>query len=219
MKISKKSQALNIVEPSYFASLASLLWIALYYLPVGGALLRLILPLPISLLQLRRGTKVALDGIFIQILLLTILMGPIRGPLFLFPYGILSFWLGWCWYKNKSWWYSLSSGILIGTFGFLIRVFALSILVGENLWILVTRASYRLIQYFASFVDNFVSFVDISWTPSLIFIQLVAILLVIVQEFVYVLTIHIIANAVFPRLKSFIPKPPNKISGFVDLSL
>ena len=212
MKITKKSQALDLIEPSYLASLASLLWIALYYLPVGGALLRLILPLPISLLQLRRGTKVAIDGILVQILLLIILMGPIRGPLFLFPYGTLSFWLGWCWLKNKSWWFSLFSGILIGASGFLIRVFALSILVGENLWILVTRASYGLIQKFASIID-------ISWTPSVTFIQLVAIFLVIFQEFVYVLTIHIIAYAVFPRLKSSIPQPPNRISGFVDLSL
>ena len=212
MKITKKSQALDLIEPSYLASLASLLWIALYYLPVGGALLRLILPLPIALLQLRRGTKVALDGIVVQILLLIILMGPIRGPLFLFPYGTLSFWLGWCWLKNKSWWFSLFSGILIGAFGFLIRVFALSILVGENLWILVTRASYGLIQKFASIID-------ISWSPSTTFIQLVAIFLVIFQEFVYVLTIHIIAYAVFPRLKSSIPEPPKKISGFVDLRL
>jgi len=212
MKITKKSQALDLIEPSYLASLASLLWIALYYLPVGGALFRLILPLPISLLQLRRGTKVALDGIFVQILLLIILMGPIRGPLFLFPYGTLSLWLGWCWLKNKSWWFSLFSGILIGAFGFLIRVFALSILVGENLWILVTRASYGLIQKFASIID-------ISWSPSTTFIQLVAIFLVIFQEFVYVLTIHIIAYAVFPRLKSSIPEPPKKISGFVDLRL
>ena len=212
MKITKKSQALDLIEPSYLASLASLLWIALYYLPVGGALLRLILPLPISLLQLRRGTKVALDGIFVQILLLIILMGPIRGPLFLFPYGTLSFWLGWCWLKNKSWWFSLFSGVLIGTSGFLVRVFALSILVGENLWILVTRASYGLIQKLASIID-------ISWSPSITLIQLVAILLVIFQEFVYVFTIHIIAYAVFPRLKSSIPQPPTRISGFVDLSL
>ena len=94
----------------------------------------------------------------------------------------------------------------------MIRVFALSILVGENLWILVTCASYGLIQKFASIID-------ISWSPSTTFIQLVAILLVIFQELVYVLTIHIIAYAVFPRLKSSIPQPPNRISGLVDLSL
>ena len=210
MKIKRKSQALNLIEPSYLASFASLLWMGLYYLPVGGALLRLILPLPISLLQLRRGSKVAIDGIIIQILLLIVLMGPIRGPLFLFPYGILSFWLGWCWLKRKSWWYSWFSGIIIGTSGFIIRVFALSILVGENLWILVTRASYGLLE-------KLTSLIDLSWTPSLFFIQFVAILLVIFQELIYVLTIHIIAYAVFPRLKSYIPQPPKKISGFVDL--
>ncbi len=43
MKITNKTEALNIVETSYLASLSSLLWVALYYLPIGGALLRLIL--------------------------------------------------------------------------------------------------------------------------------------------------------------------------------
>tara|TARA_Y100000589_G_scaffold327272_1_gene368759 strand:- start:3319 stop:3957 length:639 start_codon:yes stop_codon:yes gene_type:complete len=212
MKITKKSQALNLIEPSYLASLSSLLWIGLYYLPVGGALLRLILPLPIALLHLRRGSKVAFDGIIIQILLLIILMGPVRGPLFLFPYGILSFWLGWCWLKRKSWWYSWFSGILIGTTGFLVRVFALSILVGENLWILVTRASYGLIE-------KVTALFDISWSPSLTLIQLVAIFLVVFQELIYVFTIHIIAYSVFPRLRSFIPDPPARMSGFVDINL
>ena len=98
MKITTKTEALNIVETSYLASLSSLLWVALYYLPIGGALLRLILPLPMILLHLRRGTKIALEGLLIQFLLLFIIMGPVRGTLFLFPYGILAFWLGWCWF-------------------------------------------------------------------------------------------------------------------------
>tara|TARA_Y100001978_G_scaffold181233_1_gene177265 strand:- start:5835 stop:6473 length:639 start_codon:yes stop_codon:yes gene_type:complete len=212
MKITNKSQALNLIEPSYLASLSSLLWIGLYYLPVGGALLRLILPLPIALLHLRRGSKVAFDGIIIQILLLIILMGPVRGPLFMFPYGLLSFWLGWCWYKRKSWWYSWFSGIMIGTFGFVVRVFALSILVGENLWILISRASYGLLEKFALILD-------INWNPSLTLIQIVAILLVVFQEFIYVLTIHVIAYSVFPKLNSSIPNPPYKISRLVDLNL
>ena len=77
MKLSTKNEALNIIEPAYLASFSSLLWIALYYLPIGGALLRLILPLPIILLHLRRGTKTAFEGLIIQFLLLSILMGPI----------------------------------------------------------------------------------------------------------------------------------------------
>ena len=212
MRITNKSQALNIIEPSYLASLSSLLWIALYYLPVGGALLRLILPLPLILLHLRRGTKIALDGIIIQILLLMILMGPVRGPLFLFPYGILAFWLGWCWLKSKSWWFSWILGIIIGAMGFSIRVLALSTLVGENLWIIITRASYSLI-------DKLTSLLNISSSPSLLTIQIVAILLIIFQEIVYVFTIHVISYSIFPRLKSRIPDPPLILSGFVDFKL
>ena len=212
MKISNKLEALNIIEPSYLASLSSLLWIALYYFPIGGAFLRLTLPLPLTLLHLRRGTKSAFEGIVIQILLLIILMGPIRGPLFLFPYGCLAFWLGWCWYHEKNWWFSWLLGSLIGTLGFFIRVFTLSILVGDNLWILITRASFGLIE-------KLISFFHLSIEPSLITIQLVAILLIIFQELVYVLTIHIISYSIFPRLKISIPEPPDSIGGLVDLKL
>ena len=212
MKISNKNEALNIVETSYLASLSSLLWVALYYLPIGGALLRLILPLPIILLHLRRGTKTAIEGILIQFLLLFIIMGPVRGALFLFPYGILAFWLGWCWFKEKNWGISFSVGVIIGTIGFILRVIALSTLVGDNLWVLITRASYGLI-------DKFIELFNLPLSPSIRLIQVVAILLVIFQEMVYVLTIHIISFSLFPRLKNTIPNPPRILSGLVDLNL
>ena len=194
------------------ASLSALFWIALYYLPVGGALLRLILPLPLILLHLRRGSKVAADGIIIQILLLLILMGPIRGPLFLFPYGILAFWLGWCWLRSKSWWFSWMLGVIIGAIGFAIRVFALSTLVGENLWIIITRASFSLI-------DKFSEVLNISSSPSMLSIQFVAILLIIFQEIVYVFTIHIIAYSIFPKFKTRVPDPPLILDEFVKFKL
>ena len=212
MKFSKKNEALNIVETAYLASLSSLLWVALYYLPIGGALLRLILPLPIILLHLRRGTKTAFEGLIIQFLLLLILMGPIRGTLFLFPYGILAFWLGWCWYKEKKWWISWIIGIFLGTLGFFVRVFALSTLVSDNLWIIITRASYGL-------TERFIEWFNLPFSPSIRTIQLVAILLIIFQEMVYVLTIHILAYSLFPRLNSNIPDPPKIINGLVDLGL
>ena len=212
MKLLKKNEALNIIEPSYLASLSSLLWVALYYLPIGGALLRLILPLPIILLHLRRGTKTAFEGLIIQFFLLLILMGPIRGPLFLFPYGILALWLGWCWFKEKKWWISWCVGIVLGTLGFFIRLFALSTLVGDNLWIIITRASYGLI-------DKFIELFNLPFSPSIKTIQIVAILLIIFQEMVYVLTIHILAYALFPRLNSYIPDPPRIINGLVNLDL
>jgi len=211
MKIKDRNEALSIIETSYLASLSSLLWVALYYFPVGGALLRLILPLPIILLHLRRGTKSAFEGLIIQFFLLFIIMGPVRGILFLFPYGILAFWLGWCWFTTKSWVYSLIIGVALGSIGFFIRVLALSTLVGENLWIIITRASY-------SIIDKLINFFDLPLSPSIKIIQLVAIFLIIFQEIVYVLTIHVLAYSLFPRLKSRIPDPPRVINSLLDLS-
>ncbi len=223
MKFTKKNQALKLIEPSYLASLSSLLWIALYYLPVGGALLRLILPLPIILLHLRRGTRTAFEGLIIQFLLLLILMGPIRGTLFLFPYGILAFWLGWSWFKKKNWWLSWSVGIILGALGFFIRLFALSALVGDNLWVIITKASYGLIDWFIGVINWFIGVFNLPFSlpfpPSILIIQLIAILLIIFQEMVYVLTIHILAHSLFPRLNTNIPDPPKIINGFVDLGL
>ena len=212
MKISTKTQALNLIETSYLASLSSLLWVALYYLPVGGALLRLILPLPIILLHLRRGTKSAFEGLIIQLLLLFILMGPVRGTLFLFPYGFLAFWLGWCWFKENEWALSFSVGVIIGTLGFFLRVVALSTLVGDNLWVIITRASYGLI-------DKFIDLLNLPLSPSISIIQLGAIFLIIFQEMVYVLTLHILAYSLFPRLNSSIPDPPKILHSLVDLNL
>tara|TARA_B100001287_G_C22221823_1_gene317325 strand:- start:151 stop:528 length:378 start_codon:yes stop_codon:yes gene_type:complete len=122
---------------------------------------------------------------------------------------MLAFWLGWCWLELKSWWFSWLLGIIVGVIGFGIRVFALSTLVGENLWLIITRASYNL-------VDKVSALLNISSTPSLFSIQVVAILLIIFQEIVYVLTIHIIAYSVFPKLKSRVPEPPLILEDFVN---
>ena len=138
-------------------------------------------------------------------------MGPVRGTLFLFPYGILAFWLGWCWFKEKSWRLSLNIGVIIGTLGFFLRVIALSTLVGDNLWVLITRASFGLIE-------KFIGLFNLPFSPSILSIQLVAILLIIFQEIVYVLTVYIVAYSLFPRLKLTIPDPPRLLNTLVDLN-
>ena len=132
-------------------------------------------------------------------------MGPVRGTLFLFPYGILAFWLGWCWFKEKSWKLSLTIGVIIGTFGFFLRVIALSTLVGDNLWVLITRASYGLIE-------KFIGLFNFPLSPSILSIQIGAILLIIFQEIVYVLTVHVVAYSLFPRFKLTIPDPPRLLN-------
>ena len=92
-----------MMEASYLSAATALLWIALYYLPIGGALFRLALPLPLALLQIRRGSLAGIEGSFLLVLLLVALMGPVRGPLVIFPYGMLSLLLGWSWRRKLSW--------------------------------------------------------------------------------------------------------------------
>ena len=85
-------------------------------------------------------------------------------------------------------------------------------MVGDNLWIIITRASYAL-------VDKFIELFNLPMSPSIRIIQLVAILLIIFQEMVYVLTIHVVSYSLFPRLKSSIPDPPRILNNLVDLKL
>ena len=205
-----KRKALKIVESSYLAAATSLIWIALYYLPIGGAVFRLALPLPLALLQIRRGVKTGVDGVVISVLLLTALMGPLRGPLVLFPYGFLSLWLGYSWNKGWNWWLSWSVGVVIGTIGFLVRVFVLSILVGENLWVIITRAG-------AALLEKGIDILNLPLTPDMTGVQIVALCLVVTQEIVYVLCLHALAYWIFPRLKSSMPEPPALLENFISL--
>ena len=205
-----KRKALQIVEASYLAAATSLIWIALYYLPIGGAFFRLALPLPLSLLQIRRGVKTGIEGVTICVMLLTALMGPLRGPLVLFPYGFLALWLGYSWRKGWNWWLSWSFGVVIGTMGFLVRVFVLSILVGENLWVIITRAGAALLE---KGIDIF----NLPFTPDMTQVQIVALCLVITQEIIYVLCLHALAYWIFPRLKSFMPEPPSLLENLISL--
>ena len=205
-----RRQALRLVEGAYLAATTGLIWLALYYLPVGGALFRLALPLPLTLLQLRRGGRSGVEGLLLAILLMTALMGPVRGPLLLFPYGMLAIWLGWCWGRGLSWWLSWSVGVVLGTFGFLVRVLVLSLLVGENLWVVITRAG-------AGMLDRLITLLHLPLSADLANVQLMALLLVVVQEVVYVLSLHALAFWIFPRLRSSIPEPPRLLHGLVAL--
>lgn len=205
-----RRQALRLVEGAYLAATTGLIWLALYYLPVGGALFRLALPLPLTLLQLRRGGRSGVEGLLLAVLLMTALMGPVRGPLLLFPYGMLAIWLGWCWGCGLSWWLSWAVGVVLGTLGFLVRVLVLSLLVGENLWVVITRAG-------AGMLDRLITLLHLPLSADLANVQLMALLLVVVQEVIYVLSLHALAFWIFPRLRSSIPEPPRLLHGLVAL--
>ncbi len=199
-----------MMEISYLAASTALIWVALYYLPVGGSLFRLVLPLPLILLQLRRGSSSAIEGLSLTVLLLIALMGPLRGPLILFPYGLLSLWLGWSWSKGFTWWISWGVGVWIGVVGFLVRVLVLSVLVGENLWVIITRAGSNLL-------DRVVVILNLPFNPDLIHVQVMAVFLVAIQELLYVFVLHAIAFWIFPRLQAHMPQPPRQLNGLVLL--
>ena len=205
-----RHQAIRLVEGAYLAATTGLIWLALYYLPVGGALFRLALPLPLALLQLRRGGRSGVEGLLLSVLLMTALMGPVRGPLLLFPYGILALWLGWCWGRGFSWWLSWSVGVVLGTLGFLTRVLVLSLLVGENLWVVITRAG-------AGMLERVITLLHLPISADLASVQLMALVLVVLQELIYVLSLHALAFWIFPRLRSSIPGPPRLLHGLVAL--
>lgn len=194
-------QARQLMDTAYLAAATALLWIALYYLPVGSPLFRLALPLPLALLQLRHGWRCAVEGVVVTALLLLALMGPIRGLLVLFPYGALALWMGWCWKRGASWWWSWGLGSLIGAVGFLVRVAVLSVLVGQNLWVVITGAAAGLMEKLASLIGH-------SGAVDLAQVQLLALVLVLFQNVVVVLAMHAVAYWIFPRLKSPIPEPP-----------
>ena len=209
-----RGQARQLMDTAYLAAATALLWVALYYLPVGSPLFRLALPLPLALLQLRHGWRCAVEGLVVTALLLVALMGPIRGPLVVFPYGLLALWLGWCWRARvgwrSSWWLSWGVGSLISAAGFLVRVAVLSVLVGENLWVLITTAAAGLLEKLAGWLGMAASI-------ELAQVQLAALALVWVQNVIVVLALHAVAYWIFPRLHSPIPEPPDSLRALVAL--
>ena len=203
-------QARQLMDTAYLAAATGLLWVALYYLPVGSPLFRLALPLPLALLQLRHGWRCAVEGLVVAALLLVALMGPIRGPLVVFPYGLLALWLGWCWRRGHSWWLSWSLGSLIGALGFLVRVAVLSVMVGENLWVVITTAAAGLLERLAGLAG-------LAGAVQLTQVQLAAVVLVWIQNVIVVLALHAVAYWIFPRLQAPISEPPPALRALVSV--
>jgi uncharacterized protein YybS (DUF2232 family) len=137
-------------------------------------------------------------------------MGPIRGPLVLFPYGFLALWLGWSWKRRLSWWISLAVGALIGATGFLVRVAVLSVLVGENLWVVITTAA-------AGLLERLLGLVGLGAGLDLAQVQGAALALVLIQNLLLVLCLHAVAYWIFPRLQAPIGEPPRALRDFLTL--
>jgi uncharacterized protein YybS (DUF2232 family) len=114
---------------------------------------------------------------------------------------LLALWLGWCWTRQLSWWISWGVGVLIGATGFLVRVAVVSVLLGENLWVVITTAAAQLLERLSGLLQ-------LGGGPDLWQVQLLALGLVLLQNVIYVLALHAVALWIFPRLRSPITPPP-----------
>jgi uncharacterized protein YybS (DUF2232 family) len=130
----------------------------------------------------------------------------------LFPYGFLSLWLGWGWRRRLSWWVTLPVGALIGGLGFLVRLAVLSVLVGENLWVVITTAASQLL-------DRFAELLGLGPGMDLLQVQTAALVLVLVQNLLVVFCLHAVAYWIFPRLQAPISEPPPLLQALVSLDL
>ena len=99
---------------------------------------------------------------------------------------------------------------MIGAAGFLVRVVALSLLVGENLWVVITRAG-------AGLLDRLLELLQLPLAPDLLLVRVMALVLVVIQQLIYVLALHALAYWIFPRLKAPVPEPPRLLHGLVAL--
>lgn len=204
----KPDAPLRMVETAFLASTASLIWFINFYFPLGPVL-RVFFPVPIALVYLRWGVRAAWMSAVVSGLLLAVLMGPIRSLLFVMPFGLMGVMLGSTWHRRVPWLVSISLGTILGTVGVFFRVWLLSILAGEDLWIYV-------INQMTDFIEWVFLKLGVLANPSLLWIQIVAIAFIIFNNFIYLFLVHIAAWLLLDRLGNPIPRPPKWVQVIMD---
>jgi uncharacterized protein YybS (DUF2232 family) len=204
----KLDVALRMVETAFFASTASLIWFINVYFPLGPVL-RIFFPVPIALVYLRWGTRAAWMAALTSGLLLSVLMGPIRSLLFVMPFAFMGVLLGSAWHRRVPWVISITLGALLGTIGVFFRLWLLSLLTGEDLWVYLINQVTDLAEW--AFLK-----LGILATPSIFFIQVGAIALIVVNNFIYLFVVHVAAWFLLDRLGNPIPRPPHWVQVLMD---
>ena len=207
---------LAMVETAFLASTASLIWLVNYYFP-AGPLLRVFFPVPIALVYLRWGHRAAWMSALVSGLLLSVLMGPPRSLLFFVPYGLLGVQLGAMWLRRSHWMSSIAIGSIIGSFGFFFRIWLLSILLGEYLWVYMTTQITQLLEWLMNQLVNFglLGFSALG-RPDLMVIQIAVLVMVVLSNVVYLFTVHLAAWLLLDRLGISMPPPPHWVQVLLD---
>lgn len=204
----KSSAPLAMVETAFLASTASLIWLINYYFPLGPVL-KMFFPIPIALVYLRWGNRASWMAALVSGLLLSVLQGPTRSILFLIPFGLLGVQLGALWRRQGSWLWSIGIGTIIGTFGFFVRFWLLSILLSEDLWAYVMTQITQFLEWVFMKLGLLIH-------PSLILIEAIAVLMIVLNNMVYLFVVHLVALLMFDRLGNPIPRPPKWVQVLLD---
>ncbi|MDJ0801023.1 MAG: DUF2232 domain-containing protein [Calothrix sp. MO_167.B12] len=204
----KVDAPLRMVETAFLASTASLIWFINFYFPLGPVL-RIFFPVPIALVYLRWGTRAAWMAAVVSGLLLMVLMGPTRSLLFVIPYALMGVLLGATWYRRVPWVVSITLGTLLMTIGVFFRIWLLSLLSGEDLWVYV-------INQVTSFLEWVFLNLGVLASPSIFLIQVGAIALIVLNNFIYLFVVHLAAWLLLDRLGNPIPRPPRWVQTLLD---
>lgn len=207
-KIRSSQRTLEMVETAFLASTGSLIWLINYYFPLGPVL-KMFFPIPIALVYLRWGYRASWMSALVSGLLLSILMGPTRAIVFLIPYALMGVQLGMLWKRSANWLISIGFGALIGTIGFFFRFWLFSILLGEDLWLYVITQVTELAEWI--FVK-----LNLLAQPSLWLIQLIALFIIVLNNIIYLLVVHLVALLILDRLGNPIPRPPKWLQILLD---
>ena len=198
-----KSGPLAMVETAFLASTAALIWLVNTYFP-PGPILRLLFPLPMALVYLRWGPRAAWMSA-----LVSGLMGPPRSLLFLMPYALLGVQLGFLWARRANWYISIGAGSLLGSLGFFFRLWLMSLLIGEDLWVYLTTQVTQMLNWgLERLVGLGILEVGVLGQANVEAIQLLALVSVLASNVVYLFSVHLAAWLLLGRLGAKIPAPP-----------
>lgn len=205
-----------MAETAFLASAASLIWLVNAYFP-PGPILRIVFPLPIALVYLRRGQRSAWMGAFVSGLLLAVLMGPPRSLLFLMPYGLLGVQLGWLWRRGASWYTSIGLGTLLSALGFFVRLWLLSLMLGEDLWVYLINQATQVINWI---LEQLITWGILGWgilgQSNTTLVQGAALVIVLLSSVVYLFTVHLAAWLLLERLGEKMPAPPTWVQRLLE---
>jgi uncharacterized protein YybS (DUF2232 family) len=204
----KVDAPLRMVETAFLASTASLIWFINFYFPFGPVL-RIFFPIPIALVYLRWGKRAGWMAALTCGLLLAVLMGPIRSLLFVMPYAFIGVLLGATWYRRVPWIVSISLGTLLATFGIFFRIWLLSLLSGEDLWVYLINQVTEITEWI--FLK-----LQVLANPSVFLIEVGAIAVILFNNFIYLFVVHLAAWLLLDRLGNPIPRPPRWVQVLMD---